>query len=93
MFFLLRMAFWLTLVLALLPTGSSQPAKGPPLHASDAVTAATAAVSDMSNFCTRQAEACEVGTQAAGIKNRDGAWRRPARFISCPDCNDPFRMP
>ncbi len=66
MFFLLRMAFWLTLALALLPTGSSQPvAKGPQLAAGDAVVAATAAVSDVSNFCERQAEACEVGSKAA----------------------------
>ena len=66
MFFLLRMAFWLTVVLALLPTGRSQPAaKAPHLDASDAVVAATAAVSDVSNFCERQAAACEVGSKAA----------------------------
>ena len=66
MFFLLRMAFWLTLVLALLPSGGSQPAaKGPQLAASDAVVAATAAVSDVSNFCERQAQACDVGSKAA----------------------------
>jgi hypothetical protein len=67
MFFLLRMAFWLTLVLALLPSGGSQPSNGPQIGAGDAVVAATAAVSDMSNFCERQAEACAVGTQAAVV--------------------------
>lgn len=66
MFFLLRTAFWLTLVLALLPTGSTQPSKpGPQVGAIEAVTAAGAAVSDMSGFCDRQAEACEVGAQTA----------------------------
>ncbi len=60
MFFLLRMAFWLTLVLALLPTGNSQPAKNPQITAGDAVVAAGATVSDMSHFCERQAEACAV---------------------------------
>ena len=66
MFFLLRAAFWLTIVLALLPTGSSQPAaKGPQVGAVDAMVAAGAAVSDMSSFCNRQAEACVVGTQTA----------------------------
>ena len=66
MFFLLRMAFWLTVVLALLPTGSSQPsAKGSQVDAGDAVVAAGAAVSDLSNFCDRQAEACVVGAQTA----------------------------
>src|SRR5438552_13626595 len=64
MFFLLRVAFWLTIVLALLPTGSSQPtANGP--GATETVAAASAAVSDVSHFCERQADACEVGSQAA----------------------------
>ena len=67
MFFLLRMAFWLTLALALLPTGNSQPAKGPQITASDAVVAAGATVSDMSHFCDRQTEACAVSAQAASI--------------------------
>jgi hypothetical protein len=67
MFFLLRMAFWLTVVLALLPTGSSQPSAkaGSQVDAGDAVVAAGAAVSDLSNFCDRQAEACVVGAQTA----------------------------
>lgn len=66
MFFLLRMAFWLTIVLALLPTGSSQPqASAPQIDAADAVVAAGAAVSDVSGFCDRQPEACKVGAQAA----------------------------
>ena len=70
MFFLLRMAFWLTLVLALLPTGSAQPqahANAPQIDATDAVVAAGAAVSDMSGFCDRQPEACKVGSQAAVV--------------------------
>jgi hypothetical protein len=68
MFFLLRMAFWLTLVLALLPSGGSQPQpQGPQIAATDAVIAAGAAVSDMSSFCDRQREACEVGAQAAVV--------------------------
>ena len=68
MFFLLRMAFWLTVVLALLPTGSSQPqAHAPQIGATDAVVAAGAAVSDMSSFCDRQPEACVVGSQAAVV--------------------------
>jgi hypothetical protein len=68
MFFLLRMAFWLTLVLALLPSGGSQPLpQGPQIAATDAVIAAGAAVSDMSSFCDRQPEACEVGAHAAVV--------------------------
>ena len=64
MFFLLRVAFWLTIVLALLPSGGSHPtAGGPPVG--EAVSAAGAAVSDVRHFCTRQPGACEVGSQAA----------------------------
>jgi hypothetical protein len=66
MFFLLRVAFWLTIVLALLPTGTSQPnSQGPGVNATEAVVAAGAAVSDVSHFCERQAEACAVGSQTA----------------------------
>jgi hypothetical protein len=64
MFFLLRAAFWLTIVLALLPTGSKQPAASGPAIG-EAVSAAGAAVSDMRHFCTRNPEACEVGAQTA----------------------------
>src|ERR1700744_3462268 len=66
MFFLLRMAFWLGLVLVLLPRDKTPEAdKTPQISASDAVSAATAAISDMGQFCKRQPTACEVGGQAA----------------------------
>ena len=64
MFFLLRAAFWLTIVLALLPTGKSNPAASGP-QVSEAISAAGATVSDVRHFCTRQPEACEVGSQVA----------------------------
>jgi len=64
MFFLLRVAFWLTIVLALLPSGGSQPVAGG-VKATEAMVAAGAAVSDVSSFCDRQREACAVGAQAA----------------------------
>ncbi len=68
MFFLLRMAFWLGLVLVLLPTGKSPDAnKGPQVDPAQAVTAAGAAVADMAQFCNRQPQACEVGGQAASV--------------------------
>jgi hypothetical protein len=66
MFFLLRMAFWLGLVLVLLPRDKTpESEKLPQVGATEAVSAATAAVSDMSQFCKRQPAACEVGGQAA----------------------------
>jgi hypothetical protein len=68
MFFLLRMAFWLGLVLVLLPRENSPESdKLPQVGASEAVSAATAAVSDMSQFCKRQPAACEVSGQAATV--------------------------
>jgi hypothetical protein len=77
MFFLLRMAFWLGLVLVLLPREKSPDAeKLPQIKAQEAVQAATAAVSDMSQFCKRQPQACEVGGQAAtviGHRAQEGA--------------------
>jgi hypothetical protein len=77
MFFLLRMAFWLGLVLVLLPREKTpESEKLPQVGASEAVSAATAAVSDMSQFCKRQPAACEVGGQAAtviGHRAQEGA--------------------
>jgi uncharacterized protein DUF5330 len=85
MFFLLRMAFWLGLVLVLLPREKTPESdKLPQVGASEAVSAATAAVSDMSQFCKRQPAACEVGGQAAtviGQRAQDGA-RKLYRIIT-----------
>jgi hypothetical protein len=77
MFFLLRMAFWLGLVLVLLPRDPTpESEKAPQINASEAISAATAAASDMGQFCKRQPTACEVGGQAAtaiGQRAQDGA--------------------
>ena len=77
MFFLLRLAFWLGLVLVLLPRDKTPEAdKTPQISTSDAVSAATATISDMGQFCKRQPAACEVGSQAAtaiGQRATDGA--------------------
>jgi hypothetical protein len=68
MFFLLRLTFWLGLVLVLLPRDKTpQSEKLPQVGATEAVQAATAAVSDMTQFCKRQPAACEVGGQAATV--------------------------
>jgi hypothetical protein len=77
MFFLLRMAFWLGLVLILLPTGASQqtPAAND-VGAADAISAASATVSDLRGFCTRQPDACSFGSHfavAMGYKAQAGA--------------------
>jgi hypothetical protein len=68
MWFLIRVVFWLSIVVMLLP--STQPqiaAQGPQVGAGEALSAAGAAVGDMRNFCSRQPEACAVGSQAATV--------------------------
>jgi Family of unknown function (DUF5330) len=68
MWFLIRVAFWLSIVIMLLPTDRSHVATpGPQVGAGDALSAAGAAVSDMRSFCSRQPEACAVGSQAATV--------------------------
>ena len=67
----------LIVMLVLLPRDKTPESdKLPQIGASEAVQAATAAVSDMSQFCKRQPTACEVGGQAAtviGQRAADGA--------------------
>jgi hypothetical protein len=77
MFFLLRMAFWLGLVLILLPSGSSErAAPANQVNASQAISAASATVGDLRQFCARQPDACTVGSHVAtelGYKAQAGA--------------------
>jgi hypothetical protein len=77
MFFLLRTAFWLTLVLVLIPIGSeteSTPVE--PINPVSAFIAAQATMSDIGGFCDRNPQACETGGNALtaiGSRARDGA--------------------
>lgn len=77
MFFLLRMAFWLGVVLVLLPSGGNQQRPtGSEIHASDAISAASATVHDLKGFCGREPGACAVGSQLAttiGYRAQAGA--------------------
>jgi hypothetical protein len=76
MFFLLRMAFWLGVVLVLLPSGTTQHAQTSDVNTSEAISAASATVHDLRGFCTRQPDACTVGSQVAvaiGYKAQAGA--------------------
>jgi DNA-binding transcriptional regulator YdaS (Cro superfamily) len=77
MFFLLRMTFWLGLVLVLLPFGSAQQnSAANEVSASEAISAASATVGDLRGFCGRQPDACAVGSQVAstlGYRAQAGA--------------------
>jgi hypothetical protein len=77
MFFLLRMTFWLGLVLVLLPFGVTQhTSSSNEVSASEAISAASATVGDLRGFCARQPDACAVGSQVAstlGYRAQAGA--------------------
>ena len=92
MFFLLRLTFWIGLVLVLLPRDKSpESVKTPQINASEAISAATAAVNDMSQFCKRQPAACEVGGQAAtviGQRAQGGAKKLYQIITDKPDKSD-----
>jgi hypothetical protein len=85
MIFLLRVAFWLGVVCILLPSGGARSrAPDAQIDAREAVTLASAAVSDMRGFCARQPNACMVGGKVAsalGHKAEAGA-RTLYRLIS-----------
>jgi hypothetical protein len=65
MFFLLRTAFWLSIVILLLP---ADPAKRndarPQIGTLETLGVAQAALEDARGFCARRPEACEVGSLA-----------------------------
>ena len=63
MWFLLRMTFWLGLVLVLLPNVGTQPVPTQ-VSASQALLAAKDIVADIQHFCERQPEACVAGSHA-----------------------------
>jgi hypothetical protein len=65
MLFLLRMAFWLGLVLILLPSGAQHGPSTNPVGATDALSAASATVHDLKGFCAREPNACTVGSELA----------------------------
>jgi hypothetical protein len=92
--FLIKAAFWLAIVVLLLPADSAR--RGEPARAQvgpiEALGAAQAAVEDASGFCSRQPEACAIGSQAFqtfGEKAQHGAKLLyeflSARFTSKPE--------
>ncbi|MEP9378803.1 DUF5330 domain-containing protein [Aquabacter sp. CN5-332] len=65
MFFLIRMSFWLGIVLLLLPISTSEDGTRQ-IGAWQALSAAQSALADASGFCQRQPDACAVGGQLLG---------------------------
>ncbi|HEV3396255.1 MAG TPA: DUF5330 domain-containing protein [Xanthobacteraceae bacterium] len=94
--FLLKLAFWLTIVVLLMPSERAQQGAPPPQIATgDAVSATGAVVSDMRQFCVRQPDACAVGSQALvefGYKAQAGA-KMLYEFIGDKVGHEPARGP
>lgn len=71
--FLIRMAFWFSLVLLALPLGGDG---SPGVNPIQAFFAARAAVDDLSGICERKPDVCEVGKaamQTIGVRARESA--------------------
>lgn len=77
MFFLIRTAFWFSLVLLFLPIWPAGQSGDPqPVGAIRAISAAQQAVSDISGICERKPDVCETGRIAAqtiGVRARESA--------------------
>jgi len=62
--FLLRIMFWLGVVLVLLPSVGSQPVSKSQVSAGEVFWAAKTVLADTQHLCERQSEACIAGSQA-----------------------------
>lgn len=74
--FLIRAAFWLSLVIMLIPADPDSGQEAPRVSAMQAFFAAKATVADMSGFCDRNPDVCTTGGAAIKIfaeKARIGA--------------------
>lgn len=75
--FLVKMAFWFSLVLLVLPLNTGeQPGEVPSVGAIQAFLAAREAVGDVTGICERKPDVCETGKSAfhtIGVRAREGA--------------------
>lgn len=62
--FLLRAAFWLGVVILLIPADPETGTEAPRVTAFDALVAARATIADMSGFCERNPDVCVTGSAA-----------------------------
>jgi hypothetical protein len=81
MMFLIRTAFWLAVVVMLIPVDENvareaEASAAAPIGAFEAVGAAQATIDDMGGFCARNPDVCEVGGRVAttfALKAKTGA--------------------
>ena len=91
MFFLIRTAFWLSLVIMLLPADVKSGAEAPRVTVIETLVAARSAVADMSGFCGRNPQTCVTGHAALQVfvgKARYGYFE-PAKSASEPPSDQP----
>lgn len=102
--FLLRTAFWLSMVVVLLPGDPETGEDAPRVSAFQALSAAQLAAHDLSNFCVRNPDVCETGgaafsvfadkvrysaRQLYGYFNEDSGPAEPARGTLTPEDSEP----
>ena len=76
MSFLIRAAFWLSLVILILPSDPGVESDKAGLSTAQALTAAQATLNDFTTFCARQPDVCaagEVAIESFSAKARYGA--------------------
>ncbi len=74
--FIIRSAFWLSLVLLLVPFGGTGADGEETVGPVEAFLAARGAIGDISGMCEREPEVCEIGKSAIytiGVRAREGA--------------------
>jgi hypothetical protein len=74
MFFLIRSAFWLCLVILLIPGDPASGTAAPRVTLGQAFSAAGATIADLSGFCGRNPETCETGGIALAMIG-EKAWQ------------------
>jgi hypothetical protein len=74
MFFLIRSAFWLCLVILLIPGDPASGTDAPRVSLGQALSAAGATVNDLSGFCGRNPDACATGGTAIAMIG-EKAWQ------------------
>ena len=65
--FLVRAAFWLSVVVILLPADKDTGDKAPRVTAFEAISAAQTTVGDLSQFCQRNPDVCVTGGSAFAV--------------------------
>ena len=65
--FVFRAAFWLTIILLVLPGDPNRPEGAPSVTVIELLNAARGAVTDLTQFCERNPELCQTGEAVAQV--------------------------